>query len=131
MNDLVSHSLECAAARCDDLTPLVYARLFATNPDLEALFRKDARLVQGEMLARAIEGILDFIGDDAYARNLFASEATTHAGYDVAPHVFLAFFRAIGDAVRDVIGPEWTPAVAAAWERLYSELDACVAAQTA
>jgi hemoglobin-like flavoprotein len=122
----VVHSLDLAAARCQDLTPQVYERLFRERPELAALFRKDPALVQGEMLARALEGVLDLVTDDCYARNLFVAEASNHAGYEVSPDIFLTFFRAIADSVRDLLGAEWTPDMAAAWERLRAELDACV-----
>ena len=37
--NLIEQSFELAAARCDDLTPLVYRRLFRDHPEAEAMFR--------------------------------------------------------------------------------------------
>ena len=60
---LVVASLELAAERAGDLTPLVYTRLFAEQPQMEALFWRDKTgQIKGEMLARVFEAILDFVG---------------------------------------------------------------------
>jgi hemoglobin-like flavoprotein len=60
----IQHSFELAAARCEDLTPLVYRRLFREHPEAEAMFRSQAsELVKGSMLALTIDAILDFAGD--------------------------------------------------------------------
>jgi hemoglobin-like flavoprotein len=52
--NLIQHSFELAAERCEDLTPLVYRRLFREHPDAEAMFRHEENdLVKGSMLALA------------------------------------------------------------------------------
>ena len=73
--DLIVESLELAAERCEDLTPLVYARLFREQPEMEALFWRDSNgQIKGEMLARVIEAILDFVGERLYASRLIQCE---------------------------------------------------------
>src|SRR3977135_1290672 len=37
--NLIQHSFELAAARCEDLTPLVYRRLFREHPEAERMLR--------------------------------------------------------------------------------------------
>ena len=39
--NLIQHSFELAAERCEDLTPLVYRRLFREHPEAEAMFRHE------------------------------------------------------------------------------------------
>jgi hemoglobin-like flavoprotein len=39
--DLIHRSFELAAERCEDLTPLVYQRLFQEHPETEAMFRSE------------------------------------------------------------------------------------------
>jgi hemoglobin-like flavoprotein len=36
--NLIRRSFELAAERCEDLTPLVYRRLFREHPETEAMF---------------------------------------------------------------------------------------------
>jgi hemoglobin-like flavoprotein len=123
--DLIAQSLEIAAERCGDLTPLVYVRLFRAQPEMERLFWRDAdtHAVRGEMLARVIDAILDFSGDRAYARALTQCEVITHEGYDVPPEVFGTFFRTVADTVRDICGAEWDRPMAQAWERTLRGLE--------
>ena len=122
--ELIVESFELAAERCDDLTPLVYARLFADQPDMEALFWRDSNgAIKGEMLARVIEAILDFVGERLYASHLIQCEVVTHAGYDVPPEVFRVFFRTVADSLRELLGEDWTPAIDGAWTGVLADLD--------
>src|SRR4051812_28267788 len=58
--NLIEYSFEIAAQRCEDLTPLVYRRLFREYPETQAMFRSEgADLVKGSMLALTIDATLD------------------------------------------------------------------------
>lgn len=122
--DLIEASLELAAERCEDLTPMVYRRLFAEQPAVEPLFWRDQNnAIKGEMLAKVIEAILDFAGERKYAAQLIQCEVINHEGFEVPRGVFRTFFGIVADAVREVVGPDWTPAFEAAWSRLLDDLD--------
>jgi hemoglobin-like flavoprotein len=119
----IVESLELAGERCPDLTPLVYAKVFAQYPDMLPLFVRDKTgQVRGEMLARVIEVVLDYIDGNHYASNLIASESVTHDGYGVPRDIFPTFFDALAETVREILGPEWTPAFAENWASLTTEL---------
>jgi hemoglobin-like flavoprotein len=121
---LIERTLEIAAEREPDLTPRVYARLFAAHPEMEALFVRDTNgAVRGEMLARVFEMILDFIDRRAYAAQMIQCEVVTHEGYGVPPDVFGIFFGVVADALREVLGPDWTPAVETAWRAMLDQMD--------
>ena len=121
---LIEQTLELAAERCPDLTPLVYERLFAREPQMLALFWRDTNgAIKGEMLARVFEAILDFVGARLYAHHLIQCEVVTHAGYDVPPEVFRQFFGVVADTLRDLLGADWTPAFEDAWRSLLADLD--------
>lgn len=122
--DLVTRSLELAAERCPDLTPLVYQRLFREHPAMEVLFFSDRNgQVRGEMLSRVIEAILDFVGERHYAATLIQCEVVTHAGYDVPPDVFRMFFGVVAASLRELLGDDWTGDIDGAWTRLLADLD--------
>jgi hypothetical protein len=56
----IERSFELAAERCEDLTPLVYRRLFDAHPEARTMFRTEgSELVKGSMLALTIDAILD------------------------------------------------------------------------
>ncbi len=121
---LIEQSLELAAERCPDLTPLVYARLFSQQPQMEALFWRDKNgAIKGEMLARVFEAILDFVGERLYAHHLIQCEVVTHAGYDVPPDVFQTFFPVVAETLREVVGEGWTAEMELAWQGLLADLD--------
>ena len=121
--DVIEASLALAAERGGDLTPRVYARLFAARPDLEPLFGKDVNdAVKGEMLAQVFDTIFDFIGDRVYADHLMRSHSIAHDGYKVPPALFLSFFTVVAETVAEVIGPQWHGETSAAWDALLAEI---------
>ena len=120
----IEKSLELVSELCPDLTPLVYARLFAEHPQMEALFWRDTtHAVKGEMLAKVFEVMLDFVGENHYAAHMIQCEVVTHAGYDVPPDVFRVFFGIVADTVREQLGEDWTPQFDKAWKKLLADLD--------
>ena len=124
---LIEASLELAAERCADPTPLVYARLFAAEPELEPYFWRDTSgTIRGEMLSKVFEAILDFVGPRTYAHQLITTEMVNHEGFDVPREVFATFFGIVGEAVAEILGPDWTAETAEAWAALLAEIDAYV-----
>jgi hemoglobin-like flavoprotein len=121
-------SLERVAELCPDPAPLVYARLFAASPDLEPLFVRDRSFqVRGQMLAVALETLLDLAGPRLYAAGMLQSERTNHDGLGVPSERFDSFFLIVMATFRDVLGPEWTPDIEAAWQALTAEAQALLA----
>ena len=122
--EAIETSLEIAAERGGDLTPVVYARLFERQPAMKLLFWRDTtNAIRGEMLMRTFEAILDFVRDRQFADHLIKTEVINHAGYDVPPDVFATFFGLVAEVVEEACGPDWTPAMAGAWRRTLADLD--------
>lgn len=120
-------SFELAAARCADLTPLVYQRLFAQHPETQAMFRSQgSELVKGSMLALTIEAILDFAGERHGHFRLITCEIASHDGYGTPRELFIAFFAVVRDALRELLADEWSGEIAQAWDALLAEIDAFV-----
>ncbi len=120
----ITASLELAGERCADPAPLVYTRLFAAHPEMQALFVRDTNgSVRGEMLTRVFEMILDFIDRRAYAAQMIQCEVVTHEGYGVPPEVFGVFFGVVRETLRAVSAPDWTAAMDAAWDAMLAEMD--------
>lgn len=123
-SDLIVQSIERAAERCDDLTPLVYARLFRQRPETEPMFRKQPKdLAKGEMLAQTLQAILDIIGKGRYGAHMIQCEVLSHNHYGVPVETFGVFFDVVADTIRDVIGNDWTAETDAAWKQLLVELN--------
>jgi hemoglobin-like flavoprotein len=123
----IVRSLELAAARGDP-APLVYARLFAAYPDMERLFVRDTNgLVRGNMLAEAINGLLDFVDRDSYGGNLMRVEIVNHENLGVPRDVFPAFFTAMRDTFAEMLGSEWDGETDAAWRALLARIAGALA----
>jgi hemoglobin-like flavoprotein len=121
----IEASLAAVADRVGDPKALVYARLFATHPDMQALFCNDkSGAVQGEMLARAFEMLLDFVGDQGLAPHFLQAERDNHAGYGVEPSVFMTFFEVVYDALAREMGDDWSVEVRGAWGETLAEMQA-------
>ncbi len=124
----IEASLERLAEVCDDPTPFVYQRLFATHPKMTPHFWRDTSgAVKGEMLSRTFEAILDFVGDRRYAQHMIGTEMVTHEGYDIPREIFITFFGIVRDTVRERLGADWTPAFETAWAGMIEEMQAYAA----
>jgi hemoglobin-like flavoprotein len=122
--DLIVHSLELAAERCEDLTPLVYERLFRVRPETRAMFRTEgSQLVKGSMLELALDAILDFAGERKASHRMIFCEVQSHEAYGTPHELFGVFFNVIADTIRELLGADWTPAIDKAWRELLKELD--------
>lgn len=121
--DLIERSFVLAASRCDDLTPLVYRRLFRDRPEAQAMFPSGGSdLVRGSMLALTVEAILDFAGARTGRFRMIACELSSHDAYGTPRELFLDFFRIIRDTLRDLIGNEWSAEIDQAWHTLLGEI---------
>ncbi|MBR0817648.1 globin [Bradyrhizobium liaoningense] len=126
----IENSFELAALRCADLTPRVYQRLFERHPETQTMFRSQgSELVMGSMLALTIEAVLDFAGERRGHFRLIACEVASHDGYGTPRELFIAFFAVIRDTLRDLLGDEWSPEIARAWDQLLVEIYAFAAIQ--
>lgn len=119
----IEASLVQVVERIGDPAPLVYARLFAAEPAMQPLFCNDkSGSVRGEMLARAFDTILDFVGDNGYAPHLLRAERDNHAGYGVEPAVFMTFFEVIFGALEAEMAGHWSAEVRQAWAEMLAEM---------
>jgi len=128
--DLIRDSLETLADRVGDPAPRVYARLFAEQPGVEALFVGDRTgAARGEMLALAFEILLDLAQGGGGPSNMIGSELVNHDGLGVPPAAFASFFPIVAAVVRDGLGEAWTAGHAAAWADLLERADGLIREQ--
>src|SRR5882757_7349409 len=100
----IERSFELAALCCEDLTPLVYDRLFNEHPETRTMFRTEgSELVKGSMLALTIESILDFAGARSGHFRLIECEVSSHDAYGTPRELFIAFFGIIADTLRELL----------------------------
>jgi hemoglobin-like flavoprotein len=128
----IERSFELAAERCEDLTPLVYRLLFEKHPEAQAMFRSEgSEPVKGSMLALTIEAMLDFAGQRSGHFRLIECEVSSHDAYGTPRELFAAFFAVIADALRQIVGADWSPEIDAAWRKLLDEIERVVSQHAA
>ena len=121
---LIQRSFELTAERCEDLTPLVYRRLFREHPEAEPMFRREANdLVKGSMLALTIDAIMDFAGDRTGSFRMIQCEVQSHDAYGTPRELFGKFFGVIAETMREILGSDWSPEIGEAWQQLLNEID--------
>ena len=121
---LIQRSFELTAERCEDLTPLVYRRLFREHPEAEPMFRREANdLVKGSMLALTVDAILDFAGDRTGSFRMIQCEVQSHDAYGTPSELFGKFFGVIAATLREILAADWSPEIDEAWRRLLVEVD--------
>ena len=126
MSKLVTDSLQVAADRAGDLTPLVYQRLFARLPEMEILFLRDTDgSIRGSMLSWVFSMILDFSDPQTYGARMIQNEVLTHEGYGVSADQFVVFFEVLSEAVKESLSDDWTPDTDDAWKDLLADMVWC------
>lgn len=124
----IEYSFELAAERCEDLTPLVYARLHREHPETVTMFRTEgSELVKGSMLALTIEAILDLAGERSGKFRMIECEISSHDAYGTPRDLFIAFFGVIAATLRELLGADWSPQIDAAWRKLLADVQGMVA----
>ena len=130
MTNPIARSFELAAERCEDLTPLIYARLHREHPETPAMFRtQGSDLVKGSMLAMTIEAILDLAGERSGKFRMIECEVMSHDAYGTPRDLFLAFFGVIADTLRELLGADWSADMEKAWADMLAEIEVVVASQ--
>nr|WP_249792452.1 globin [Bradyrhizobium sp. BRP22] len=123
----IERSFELATARCADLMPLIYRRLFAAHPEAAAMFRTEgSEHVKGSMLALTIEAILDFAGERSGRFRMIECELSSHDAYGTSRELFVAFFAVIAGTLKDILGVQWTADIDAAWQKLLRDIESIV-----
>jgi hemoglobin-like flavoprotein len=125
----IERSLDLAASRCEDLTPLVYTRLHREYPQTRTMFRSEgSELVKGSMLSLTLDAILDLAGERGGKFRLIECEISSHEAYGTSRELFIAFFGVIAGTLRELLGSEWSEEIDMAWQKLQAEIEVMVAA---
>ena len=120
---VITDTLDRVAERVGDPTPLIFERLFADIPEVEALFIRDkGGIVRGQMFQVTMEGLLDFVGDRSYGASLIQIERVNHQGLGVEPEMFDRFYRTVVATFKDILGEAWTAEMETVWNRVIGEL---------
>jgi hemoglobin-like flavoprotein len=122
---IVTDTLEKVSQKVGDPTSYVFARLFREIPETEALFIRDPNgLVRGQMFQMTMDSLLDFLGDRTYGAALIQIERVNHQGLGVETDMFDRFYDVVRASFQEILGPDWTPGMTLAWNRVLDALTA-------
>jgi hemoglobin-like flavoprotein len=126
---LIEDTFARAAETLGDITPLVYARLFAALPDAEILFARDTTgAARGAMLSLAIEMVQDLAAPCAFAPGLIAATRSQHEELGVDAAQFGLFFTVLRDTLRAGLGSDWPDGADAVWAQVIARAEAAASA---
>ena len=116
-------SLKFVAVQLGDPVREVYARLFARQPELEALFVLDTDgAVRGEMLARVLESLDSLVADAGYAEQLLQAEYINHCAMGIPNGGFTLFLDVLIETFSTELGESWLPEFEAVWRQLQTRV---------
>jgi nitric oxide dioxygenase len=116
---LVKSSFTSIGPVADAVATQFYARLFALDPALRALFQSDMA-EQRHKLMQMLDAIVDALDRPALIVAEVAALGQRHASYGVVAEHYALVEQALLWALAQQLGAGWTPEVAAAWRAAYT-----------
>jgi hemoglobin-like flavoprotein len=128
--ELMQSSLNIAARRCDDLTPLVYAEFFKVRPDAARFFSTDATINligRGRMLSFVLDLLLDSAAGQLYVAEHMQTSAYDHVSLGVfETDLYTDFMSALVTVLSELLADDWSDASAKAWRAHCQALVDCL-----
>ncbi|NEW92948.1 globin family protein [Rhodopseudomonas sp. BR0M22] len=118
---LVQQSFARLTPISDETATLFYERLFATAPELRALFHGDMRR-QGKKLMSTLNVVVTGLTDLATILPATGRLARLHVAFGVSAAHYTPFGAALLWTLEREFGADWTPELAAAWRDAYAML---------
>jgi hemoglobin-like flavoprotein len=115
-------SFAMVAERAPDLTSRFYDILFERYPQTLALFARNSRQTQAEMLTRALAAVLDHLEDAAWLQETLTALGAKHAGFGVTDEMYPWVGECLLATLAGVAGESWSPTVEKAWSDAYGAI---------
>ncbi|MFC6686474.1 globin domain-containing protein [Jhaorihella thermophila] len=98
-----------------------FTKLFERDPNLRALFREDIA-GQGMRFMRTLRTIVTALRQLGGAQEVLEPLARTHGALGVHAQHFETMGEALIDTFKELLGPDFTPEMEAAWRKAYREI---------
>jgi hemoglobin-like flavoprotein len=102
-----------------------YEHLFRIAPDTRNLFVTDLNR-QGAKLMDTLSVVVDQLDNWGLLRTALEDLALRHTAYGVRPAHYALTGAALQAMLRERLGSDYTPDMAAAWQRVYDEVQAAM-----
>lgn len=111
---LILQSFESDRMDLEAFIPVFYRMLFATHPDLRALFPNDTARLEEKMLA-ALTHIAEAVEDTGRLNAILNKLGETHRKMQVSDAHVDGFIKSFTGALAHTLGPEWNDEMQQAW----------------
>ena len=119
--ELVQSSYRSVLLVSESTAQLFYARLFAVNPAMQALFSRDLRQ-QSRMFMYALGAPVAWLRNFEAVVPQLEALAQRHRGYGVKPQDYASFADALLWALERALGESFDAELRAAWSALIARL---------
>ena len=115
--------LEAAAERDEDLTPAVYRNFYARCPGAQAAFSHSDDTARGKMLSEFLHCLEDQVEGAGYLDGYLDTIVSDHRSYDdMVFSMYWDFAQAVSEAIRSVVGDQWSEAMERTWNSQVQQL---------
>ncbi|MCX5046172.1 globin domain-containing protein [Aldersonia sp. NBC_00410] len=111
---LLERSLVLVDGEEDALTRRFYDVLFTRYPQVQPMFSADVR-PQAAMLRQAVIAVIEHLDDAQWLESTLHALGARHEGLGVTAPMYAAVAECMIATMQERGGPEWTPAMSAAW----------------
>jgi hemoglobin-like flavoprotein len=121
---LITEAWNSVASIADRAVEQFYNRLFEIDPTTRPLFRATNMPDQRRKVVQALSLAVQSAGDLAALTPVLQQLGRGHHGYGVTAEHYKSVGAALLWTLQHGLGPQWTPAMAAAWTELYGHIAA-------
>ena len=119
---LLRDSFALVIEREPQLVNRFYEILFERYPKVRPLFGQNSGGRQAEMLRSALIAVVDHLEDAAWLEATLKELGAKHLDYGVTDEMYDWVGESLLATIAEIAGPDWTPALAAAWTEAYGAI---------
>ena len=121
---LIKESWNSVASTADSAVAQFYNRLFEIDPTTRPLFHATTMPEQRRKVIQALSLAVQSADNLAALTPVLQHLGRSHQGYGVSAEQYQSVGAALLWTLERGLGPQWTPAMAAAWTELYGSISA-------
>jgi len=119
---LLRSSFALVVERQPQMVHRFYEILFQRYPQAKPLFGRNSAAKQEKMLTDALVAVMDHLEDAPWLSTTLKGLGAQHVGYGVTREMYGWVGDSLLATLAEVAGPDWTPALAAAWTEAYGAI---------
>ncbi len=99
-----------------------YSILFSRHPDIQKMFARTDMVAQRKKFFDTLDELIKHLEQPDKTLSDLLILGNSHVDYGVKADMYPLVCDALVEAMKSVAGPEWTPALDAAWREAYAKV---------